>query len=255
MQCGLSEEIEAAIVQSNKELVHANKELVQKNKELLEAIPELLLQMAGNGTMESRGSQSGVQTTTTGAESRGPPSAASQYAHVSSGSLNDGQGSDNAERERTGEAAASEAASGEACEVEASAAIPSSQPDWKGMKTYDAWVLWHFGNAGPGHRPFKQVKGTDFSPATSDGRRLSDLRYLIKVIERKAKALNIYNSDPDQEEADFIYQQCENVLMEEYQRVTRLRGLEAIEGRFSELSWMTVSDLTRPSKQAAWISQ
>ena len=49
--------------------------------------------------------------------------------------------------------------------------------------------------------------------------------------------------------------ECENVLMEEYERVTRLRGLETIEGRFSELSWMTVSDLMRPSKQAAWISQ
>jgi len=47
------------------------------------------------------------------------------------------------------------------------------------------------------------------------------------------------------EEADFICQQRENVLMEEY------------EGRFSEWqrSWMTVSDLLRPSKQAAWISQ
>ena len=59
------------------------------------------------------------------------------------------------------------------------------------------------------------------------------------MVERrvgKAKALNIYYSDPDKEEADFIYQQCENVLMEEYERVTRLRGLEAMEGRFSELS-------------------
>ena len=83
LQCSLSEEMGAAIVQSNKELV-------QKNKELLEAIPALL-QMAGNGTMESRGSRSGVQTTTTGAESRGSPSAVSQYARVSSGNLNDGQ--------------------------------------------------------------------------------------------------------------------------------------------------------------------
>ena len=123
------------------------------------------------------------------------------------------------------------------------------------MRTYDAWILWHFGNAGRGHKPFKQGRGTDFSPATSDGRRLSDLRCLITVIEREAKALNIYNSDPDREEADFIYQQCENILMEEYERVTRILGLEAIEGRFSEVSWMTVSDLMRPSKQAAWISQ
>jgi len=99
------------------------------------------------------------------------------------------------------------------------------------------------------------VRGTDFSPATSDGRRLSDVRYLIKVIDREARALSIYNSDLDKEEADFIYQQCENFLIEEYERVTRLRGLEATEGRFSELSWMTVSDLMRPSKQAAWISQ
>ncbi|EKX30808.1 hypothetical protein GUITHDRAFT_122979 [Guillardia theta CCMP2712] len=61
----------------------------------------------------------------------------------------------------------------------------------------------------------------------------------------------------DAVEADLMYQdaQFENFLTEEYERATRLRGPEATAEQFYELSKVTVSDLLRPSKQAAWISQ
>eukprot|EP00960_Hanusia_phi_P070327 767283-Hanusia_phi.AAC.2 len=113
---------------------------------------------------------------------------------------------------------------------------------WK-MKTRAAWMQWHFGNAEHQSPALKTLKGIDLS-SKNDGKRLSDLRFLINHIEAEAKELGIYKETPTWEEAGKIYDQCENYLYQNYQAwIDENRHVPST--RFSHLAWMSMVDIIR----------
>eukprot|EP00960_Hanusia_phi_P023621 696938-Hanusia_phi.AAC.1 len=61
-------------------------------------------------------------------------------------------------------------------------------------------MLWYFGNTAWNVPAMKAVKGTDFS-TKNDGKRLSDLRFLIKMIDQEATEIEIYKDNPSTAEA------------------------------------------------------
>jgi len=118
---------------------------------------------------------------------------------------------------------------------------------WVKANTRAIYTQWHFGNREKGYPAYKTLKPRHFY-TKDQKKRLSDLRYLVREIEIEARALGVYVEQPDGiEEAGFMYDQCENFLMEVYKKA---RGEWNVTSRFGHLSWMTVVNLLRNSERA-----
>ena len=118
---------------------------------------------------------------------------------------------------------------------------------WAQMTTRCAYMLYHFGHAETRKGPFKRLRGIDF-PTKYDGKRHSDMKYLSKRIKEEAEALDIYKADPNRIEAGFMFDQCENYLFEEYEKVTKTETNGDM-SRFSQLCWMTVVGVLRGNRK------
>eukprot|EP00960_Hanusia_phi_P019365 571640-Hanusia_phi.AAC.10 len=115
------------------------------------------------------------------------------------------------------------------------------KPTWTPMTSRGAWIQWHFEQS-DGCPPMKTLKQTDLQ-SKEDRERFSDLRLLMNEIEEEAKALGIYKENPTMEEADFIYEQCENYLFEQYERGKAATGKDS--SGFNDLTWMTMVQILR----------
>ncbi|EKX50877.1 hypothetical protein GUITHDRAFT_151100 [Guillardia theta CCMP2712] len=118
---------------------------------------------------------------------------------------------------------------------------------WAQMTTRCAYMVYHFGHADTRKGPFKRLRGIDF-PTKYDGKRHSDMKYLFERIKEEAEALGIYKADPNREEAGFIFDQCENYLFEEYEKVTKTETNGDM-SRFTQLCWMTVVGVLRGNRK------
>jgi len=115
---------------------------------------------------------------------------------------------------------------------------------WVKANTRAIYTQWHFGNREKGYPGYKTLKPCHLY-TKDQKKRLSDLRYLVREIEIEARALGVYVEQPDGiDGAGFMYDQCENFLMEIYKEA---RGEWDVTSRFGHLSWMTVVDLLRKS--------
>ena len=102
----------------------------------------------------------------------------------------------------------------------------------------EAWRYWCMGNESKGYPPLKRLTPDELSN-TNLHKRLSDFKFLMTKIEKRAEELGIAKSSPSEEEAIAIFEQCSSVISLPRETSTGKRR------RTGHLTWITAVTILR----------
>ena len=97
-----------------------------------------------------------------------------------------------------------------------------------------AWQYWCCGDPFKGYLPLKYVQPQDIYNLKAR-RRLSDFRFLMKLVEEEATRLGIMKSNPTVEEAIEIFERCKYAVEVDDE------SLQHRKRRVAQLAWITVA--------------
>eukprot|EP00924_Labyrinthula_sp_SR-Ha-C_P014656 snap_masked-scaffold_74-processed-gene-0.44-mRNA-1 protein AED:0.01 eAED:0.01 QI:0/-1/0/1/-1/1/1/0/718 len=104
------------------------------------------------------------------------------------------------------------------------------------------WLIWNCGNAEKSLPPLKTCTPIDM-PNRNCRKKLSDLKFLMNLLENEASKKNLSPSIKSLQDAQFWFDECKKVL--EVKKVTPMKRSR----RTKELSWQTVVKLKRKELQ------
>jgi hypothetical protein len=107
----------------------------------------------------------------------------------------------------------------------------------------EAWQTWCCGDPARGYPPLRGLSPTDL-PKENMRKRLSDLKYLMRAIEDKARELGTFRLNPTIKDAISIYEQCKTVI-----QVDRISS-QSRKRRRNQLTWQSVVSLLRSQRKS-----
>jgi len=102
----------------------------------------------------------------------------------------------------------------------------------------EAWRYWCMGNESKGYPPLKRLTPDELSNMNLR-KRLSDFKFLMTKIEKRAEELGIAKSSPSEEEAIANFEQCSSVISLPRETSTGKRR------RTGQLTWITAVTILR----------
>ncbi|ETP31505.1 hypothetical protein F442_19625 [Phytophthora nicotianae P10297] len=106
------------------------------------------------------------------------------------------------------------------------------------------WVLWQCGNTSKNIPPLRVLDGRDM-PTRNLQKRLSDVRYLMSIVEDRAKRTGVYGVHQTVEDAVKTFSACADSVD------VPPRTSTARKRRRGQLSWTTVVALNRKSRKCS----